>query len=94
MLGDGTTGFVYAGINKSTNERVAIKVSSHIHISFQSLFNGLTIFYLPQTMTIATGDYEEVIKEIDLLVSLRSPYVVSFIEALQFDNQLWVSVFY
>ena len=45
-------------------------------------------------MTIATGDYEEVIKEIDLLVSLRSPYVVSFIEALQFDNQLWVSVFY
>lgn len=41
-------------------------------------------------MTFAKADYVEVVKEIDLLFSLRSKYVVSIVDALQFDNQLWV----
>ena len=45
---------------------------------------------LAQTMTVLEKDYDDVAKEVDLLVSLRSQYVVSFKDALRFDDQFWV----
>ena len=44
-----------------------------------------------QTMTFAKCEFDAIVAEIDLLFKLRSPYVVSIVEALQFDNQIWVS---
>jgi hypothetical protein len=41
-------------------------------------------------MTVLEKDYDDVAKEVDLLVSLRSQYVVSFKDALRFDDQFWV----
>eukprot|EP00603_Paraphysomonas_imperforata_P003075 CAMPEP_0114423924 /NCGR_PEP_ID=MMETSP0103-20121206/6413_1 /TAXON_ID=37642 ORGANISM="Paraphysomonas imperforata, Strain PA2" /NCGR_SAMPLE_ID=MMETSP0103 /ASSEMBLY_ACC=CAM_ASM_000201 /LENGTH=778 /DNA_ID=CAMNT_0001592629 /DNA_START=54 /DNA_END=2390 /DNA_ORIENTATION=- len=43
-----------------------------------------------KTMTFAKSDFNAIAAEIDLLFSLRSKYVVSIVEALQFDNQIWI----
>ena len=42
-------------------------------------------------MTISRVSYDDVVNEIDTMVRMRSKYIVSFIEALQFEDQLWVS---
>ena len=42
-------------------------------------------------MTISRVSYDDVVNEIDTMVRMRSNYIVSFIEALQFEDQLWVS---
>ena len=43
-----------------------------------------------QTMIIDKSMYNEITKEIHMMFSLKSKYVVSIVEALEFDSHLWV----
>ena len=36
------------------------------------------------------GDLE---REIELLVKMRSPFIISFIEALKYETEIWVDFF-
>ncbi len=31
-------------------------------------------------------------REIDLLVKMRSPFIISFIEAMKFETEIWVNL--
>jgi len=51
---------------------------------------GVAVKIIPD----ADDDLSSLWREIKFLQDLRSPFVVSFIESLLFDNELWLVLFF